>query len=165
MWFLPGKSKLNVRVATTKYHDEGINESNTALPLHSTTRVRVEAVGRQLLLFLNDTLDSYAYVSSARKFGSATLYTSNPWESSAMAVIGNVKMNPIFKFSIDIKSNLVPGLVALKKTTVPQNYSLSFNITPTAIYPAFSNILHYTQDGTTLWGPGGRIPGTFLYFT
>ena len=43
-------------------------------------------------------------------------------------------------------------------TIVPQNFSLSFDLTPTGIVSSWSSIIHYSGDGSDS-GPSGRIPG------
>ena len=49
-----------------------------------------------------------------------------------------------------------------EKVSVPQNYSLSFDVYPTGIIPQYGNLLHYTKDNTNA-GPGGRVPGNFSH--
>ena len=43
---------------------------------------------------------------------------------------------------------------------VPEDYSLSFDITPTGTYSEWSSIIHYSGDKTDM-GPKGRIPCIF----
>ncbi len=62
-----------MRVATTSNSDEGIGGSTSSLPIHATTTVRVEAFGRDVLLYLNNTFDSKVTVSVDRISRAATL--------------------------------------------------------------------------------------------
>jgi hypothetical protein len=94
IWFLPGSSKLTVRVSTTANGNDG-TDSIAALPLHATTNVRVEAFGRDVYLYLNNTLDTMITLSADRIFGPATLYVSDPWYTPASASIGSIYMNSL----------------------------------------------------------------------
>ena len=86
---------MHVRVATKSSGHEGIDASTGSLPLNATTNVRVEAFGRTLLLFFNNTFDSMVTVSADRISGAATLYISDPWHPPASASIGSYQMNSI----------------------------------------------------------------------
>ena len=88
---------MQVRVATTANPNEGINIGHVALPLNAITKVRVEAYGRDLYLFLNDTLDSYARVSAPRIHGSAKLYVTGPFPAPAKGQIRGINMKPLNK--------------------------------------------------------------------
>ena len=95
IWFLPGTTKLLVRVATTANNNDGIESSVASLPLNEITNVRVEAFGRTVFLFLNNKLDSMKTLSADRISGAATLYISDPWYSPANADIGSIKMETL----------------------------------------------------------------------
>ena len=86
---------MNVRVSTKTNVDEGIGSSKKTLPFGSTTRVRVDALGRQLLLYLNESLDSNVTVSSERIFGDALLYVSDPWNPAMSGTISPISMTTL----------------------------------------------------------------------
>ena len=162
IWFVGGTTKLHVRVATTTNVNDGIWASISALPLNATTNVRVEAFGRDVFLFLNNSVDSMVTVSADRIFGEATLYVSDPWHSAAPASVGSIQMKSITGLSEvagrDFSGSLWKYAVR-ERTTVPANFALSFDIKPFKISPEWTSIIHYTKDKTNA-GPGGRIPGT-----
>ena len=81
-----------MRVATKSNVNEGIDASITSLPLNAITKVRVEAFGRQVALYLNDTLDSNVTVSADRNCGYGKLYISNPWHEPAKANISSIQI-------------------------------------------------------------------------
>ncbi len=151
-----------MRVATTTNTNEGIGASTASLPLNATTNVRVEAFGRTLLLFFNNTFDSMVTVSADRIFGAATLYISNPWYAPALASISSIQMKSISSLSVSTAgafNGLLTKLAVYETTTVPANFSLSFDIKPLGVSLYQTNIIHYSMDNTDM-GPGGRIPGT-----
>ncbi len=84
-----------MRVATHGNVGEGIDASANPLPLNATTKVRVEGNGRQVSLYLNDTLDSTVTVSADRRPGYGTLYISNPWHEPAIAFISTIRMKSL----------------------------------------------------------------------
>ena len=84
-----------MRVATANNTNDGIGASIASLPLNATTNVRVEAFGRDVLLYLNNTLDSKVTVSADRISGAATLYISDPWYTPASASFGSYQMKSI----------------------------------------------------------------------
>ena len=84
-----------MRVATATNRDDGIGSSIASLPLNAITNVRVEAFGRDVVLYLNNTLDAKVTVSADRIFGEATLYVSNPWYTPASASFGSYQMKSI----------------------------------------------------------------------
>ena len=163
IWFVPGTTKLYVRVATTSNSDEGIGGSTSSLPINATTTVRVEAFGRDVLLYLNNTFDLKVTVSADRISGAATLYISDPWYTPASASIGSIQMKSIS--ALTATATNFNGLLSQKAvnevTTVPANYALSFDIKPIGTVSGWGSIIHYTQDKTDL-GPKGRIPGMYL---
>ena len=71
---MAGTTKLHIRVSTLNKANAGIFASIGSLPLHATTNVRVEALGREVFLFLNNSFDSMASLSADRIFGAATLF-------------------------------------------------------------------------------------------
>ena len=150
--------------ATNKSVNEGISSSFSALPINCLTKVRVEAVGRDVHLYLNNTLDSAVQLSSERVFGDAILYVSDPWHPAAVGSISSINMVPITSMTQAIVSHsstsTLRRFLTYTRTNIPENYSISFDITPTGIVSSWANILRYTKDNTNA-GPGGRIPGTY----
>ena len=148
-----------MRVATKSNVNEGIDASTGSLPLNATTNVRVEAFGRALLLFFNNTFDSMVTVSADRFSGAATLYISDPWHIPASASIGSYQMKSITALTPTASNfnGLLSQLAVNEPTIVPANFALSFDIKPLGVSPGWSNIIHYSKDKTNM-GPAGRIP-------
>jgi hypothetical protein len=132
--------------------DEGFI-SNASLPLNKLTKVRLEAVGNDIFLFLNNKLDSTITVTGKRQFGDATLYVSAPWYNPALATVENVKMENITEITTGFEigdsnlnyfeqSTITKNRIGLK-TIVPPNYTLSFNIKPSTQVREFGNIVKY----------------------
>jgi len=161
IWFAPGTTKLLVRVATSNDANEGITSSVRSLPLKAKTSVRVEAVGKEVRLFLNNTLDSRVSVSADRLYGKATAYVSDPWVTPAKASIASINLSSINSFTSvpvsDVNGPLTSG-AAFEKTTVPQNFSLSFDLTPTEIIGSHQSIIQYSGDGSRF----SRMPAIFF---
>ena len=112
-----------MRVATTFNWNVGI-DSTGSLPLNATTNVRVEAFGRTLLLYFNNTFDSMVTVSADRISGAATLYISSPWNTPASAIIGSYQMKSITALTVSTGSGVFNGrltkLAVYEETTVPK---------------------------------------------
>ena len=66
----------------------------TPLPMHQTTNVRVEAIGRSWALYLNNTIDNYVILSADRFSGPATLRVGSKGTLS-VASIGPIQMTPM----------------------------------------------------------------------
>ena len=114
---------------------------------------------------MNDTLDYAVQLSSQRVYGEAILYVGDPWHPSAGASISPIIMEPICELTHDPIHNTaspLSRLLTFTKTTIPENYSLSFDFTTTNTSSVWSNILQYTKDNTNA-GPGGRIPGNLCF--
>jgi hypothetical protein len=96
IWFDKDSTKLSIGLTTsTNMDNEGIADSKLSLPLNATTNVRVEAVGRNVSLFLNNSFDSMVTVSADRISGEAILYAPNPWSLPAVASIGSIQMKSL----------------------------------------------------------------------
>ena len=152
---------MHVRVATILNGNEGIGGSIGSLPLNATTNVRVEAFGRALLLFFNNTFDSMVSVSADRISGAATLYISNPWSKTALASISSIQMKSISSLSVStagVFNGRLTKLAVYETTTVPANFNLTFKIIPTGSFGLLANIIHYSKDNTNM-GAEGQIPG------
>ena len=153
-----------MRVATATNGNEGIASSILSLPLNATTNVRVEAVGRDVFLFFNNTFDSMVTVSADRIFGEATLYASNPWNTPASASIESIQMKSISSLSVSTAKDfngLLTKSAVYETTIVPANFALSFDIKPFGTVSGLANIIHYTKDKTN----AGGITGMFLAYT
>ncbi len=164
IFFRPGSTRLAVRVATKNNVNEGIWASDRSLPVNATTSVRVEAFGRDVLLFLNNTFDSKVSVSADRVFGAATLHISNPWYTPALASISSIQMKSISSLSVStagVFNGLLTKLAVYETTTVPANFNLTFKIKPIRSFGLLANIIHYSKDNTNI-GPEGQIPGMSL---
>lgn len=139
--------------------------SENSLPLRATTNVRIEAIGREVRIILNGTIDSRIALSSDRftiTKPKPMLYVSSYTRvhKPAVANIGSIEMNQISTFSVDAPTNLIQGFVS-KTIDVPQNYSLSFDIRPSHMLNGWSNILHYYENNARD-RQGAKMPGTFL---
>ena len=100
---------MSLRVGSD-FNGDGL-DSITPLPLHQTTHVRFEALGSDIVLFLNYTADNAETLYGVRHSGKAALFVSSPWYPSALAIIGSIQMTPISTFSYfspDIGSHIGP---------------------------------------------------------
>jgi hypothetical protein len=151
-----------VRVATLTNVNAGIVASVRSLPLNTTTNVRVEAFGIEVLLFLNNSFDSMVTVSS-RVSGEATLFVPNPWSTAALATIGSIEMIPILRKTFYAASSSFNGplskAVVREITPITPNFTLSFDIKPSGIVPSMASILHFIESGSLDLGAAGRMPG------
>ena len=103
---------MHVRVGTNINHNDGL-DSVASLSLNRTTYVRVEAVGSNVALYLNNKLDSSIILSGVRVSGQATLYVPDPWYSPALASIASIQMKPISALKPSI-SAIKPSISAIK---------------------------------------------------
>ena len=130
--------------------------------MNAKTNVRIEAVGKELTLFLNNSFEGYVRVSADRVSGDATVYVSDPWHPSASANLGNIKMTEINGKTSSRPVSAINGAFkqgsALEKTVVPADYALSFDVTPLGVDQHWGNIIHYSGDESNA-GPKGRMPG------
>ena len=115
---------MHVRVSTTADWNEGIAASVNSLPIRCETRVRVEAVGRILKLYLNDTLDSTVILRGDRLYGLSKLYVSNPWDISANARIKFVSMEEKYSI-ISYDGPLIEGATK-QEGYLPVNFNITF---------------------------------------
>lgn len=76
------------------------SKSNLQLPKGKVSHVRVEAIEREVRLYLNNALASKPeHLPTDRAFGASTLYVASPWEPVANATISRINLVPITKFS------------------------------------------------------------------
>ena len=158
---LGGTTRLFIRVATTANSNDGL-ESSANLPVNATTNVRLEAVGRELMLFFNNSFDAYTALSADRISGNATVYVSDPWHLPASANLAGIKMTEKKIITAIPPVSAVNGALkkgsGLEKTVVPADYALSFDITPLGVIHHWGSIIHYSGDELN-YSPKGRMPG------
>jgi hypothetical protein len=149
--FLPNTNNLHIRFSGVGYGDSGL--TNVLLPTNSTTQVQVNAVGVSIEVLLNGTVTQYMDLPGARTTGHAVLHISDPWWSPANATISNVSLLPISSLTplLDIENTLINTPTQLVprrmgKVYIPQNYSLSFEITPKGIIVDHSSVMHFTKN-------------------
>jgi hypothetical protein len=123
--------------------------------------VKVEAVGREMAIFLNNTLTEFKIFSSDRFSGNATVFVSSPWYRPALASISSMNMKAISSLSghssFDYSGPIIPKVI-LEKVFVPTDYAFTFDITPHSIVSETSSVIHFSLDGSDT-GPKGRSPG------
>ena len=88
--------------------------------MNAKTNVRFEAVGTEIRLFLNNTLDGFATVSGERYSGAATVFVSDPWYTPASALISSIKMTAISRTSTILTTSVVDQ-TAMTTTTITEN--------------------------------------------
>ena len=134
--------------------------------MNQITNVQVVAFGKEVFLFLNNTLDIMKVVTGDRDFGTGTLFLSESTfgYGAALGSIDSLRMTPIsgspFGRANDLNGPL-SKVAAYETTNVPENYSLSFSITPTGTASDWSSIIHYSGDKSDV-GSKGRMPGIFF---
>ena len=137
--------------------------SSVELRPNQTTNVKLLAFGNEVFLYLNNDFDNMMVVKGVRGFGAVALFLSELNSNPALASIDSLRMTGIsgspFGRVNDLKGPLYK-VAAYETTSVPENYSLSFNITPTGIKSDWSSIIHYSGDKSDA-GPRGRMPGIF----
>ena len=120
----------------------------------------MEAFGRDIFLYLNNSLDTMATVSADRISGPASHYGSDPWWPSAQASISSIQMGTLssktFKTASEFNGPL-SKLAVYQTTTVPANFSLSFDIKPFGTVSGLASIIHYCQNNAYV----GRMPGMY----
>jgi len=108
--------------------------SKTMLTPATETQIRVEVYGRDVYLFLNNTLDGYVQTLSdpiAGSVGPASLFLADTCNPPANAVLKSIAMQPLSSPSYvqqERDAPLVP-LGYFNKTILPENYSMSFSLT------------------------------------
>ena len=152
---------MHVRVGTDKDWNDGL-DSISPLQSNQTTNVRLEVDGPIVILYLNNTQDNFVVLKGVRSSGQATFYVSNPWHTPALASIGSIQMTPLIAMPpvkpSDFNGPLSRVAAFEENVIVPENYSLTFNITPTGTTSDWSSIIHYSGDKSDA-GPRGRMPG------
>lgn len=140
-------------ISSTTYY--GFDSENS-LPPYSKTAVRLDAIGRELYLYLNGTLDLKIIVPSDRIFGNASLYVSDSPSISKypnMIELSNTDPATFPNALYPLAQQTIPSYTV----TIPTNYNITFDLTPTGIQSNWSNILQYSQDNTDASGIPGLI--------
>lgn len=68
--------------------------STKSLPLGATTTVSIIAYRQSIKLYLNGSLSQQFPSYGFRSYGTASLYTSTPWSSAAVAHLGGLSLVP-----------------------------------------------------------------------
>ena len=101
----PNTLFLHVRFSTVNNLEEGLEIYNP-LTANATTTVRVEAVGKMVSVYYNDTLQKSVLLQGNRMSGYADRYINNdPLFATAKATINKVEMKSITDFSDPLKTN------------------------------------------------------------
>ena len=156
--------------------------------MNELTNVRIEAVGRDVYIFYNNSLVTVMMFKGERISGTAYVMLSDPWHSPANAVISSISMVEIEEFSsrpasdyagrFSMSKTLVSSISTLsetkvqkitkmgfyERTTVPSDYSLSFDLVPMGIVPGWSSIIHYAKDFNNLNAWRGQNLGMYIYY-
>jgi hypothetical protein len=117
--FYSNTSRIGVRFYNPRTHTfEGLGAAYPSLPLNCTTRVRIEVVGRYLMVFQNNTLSGMRALNFTRFFGNtldgkpnplsllsgnATVMLSGASQPAANASISSIRMSPLIS-SIRVNS-------------------------------------------------------------
>jgi hypothetical protein len=139
----------------------GIDSNN--LPMDAKTRVEIEALGNQVMLYFNGTFAGSVVTPSPRLSGEAYLFASDLWYPPANAVISNYELKEIDQSRLTVPSAEWSTEVKLTsrnfgKVTLPENFELSFDITPLGLVQGWASIIHFSKDGQDA-NRGSRIPG------
>jgi hypothetical protein len=162
IYVIPSSSRLHVRVGSDQSPNGGMD--TMALPMNQTTFVQLQAIGAEVSLFFNGTLAGFYEAPGTRFSGSAYHYVSNTWHAPAPALLSSIQMLPTTATSVRLATSQVSNGQKTKptyrgKVNVPSNYVLSFNITPSGINHAWTNIMHFTKDNTD----GSRMPSIYFW--
>ena len=129
--------------------------SSKELPLNAQTNVRVEAFGRDIYLFLNDSFDSMISATKERYYGNVTFININPLVNDFIIPINSspfsmtpITSNPLIRQGkVDSFNGTILKLAHYETKIVPANFSLSFNIKPTGNQSSWSNVIHLVGVG------------------
>jgi hypothetical protein len=155
IWFVPGTTELHVRTGTDVNWSEGFDQT-PALPLDVATVVTIQTAGKIVRVSYNAKDVAMIVLKGTRLTGMADLYASStlPGHLVPDALFGKFSLVartgelPIPTFLIDVAPmvvNTYGGIV-----NVPADWTLSFQITPQAISPGWTNVLWLMDKDTTL---------------
>jgi hypothetical protein len=145
----------------------GIGSTTKSLQLNSNTRVTVTFNERALKVYLNDTLDSSFWLPGTRYFGLSACYAGDPWSPPALAKFSNVTLStfpetPSIPVALNGQDYKLSQGNLVGQVFVPQDFSLSFNLTPTGVIGDWASIFHCTANGENNGGKGARNPGIWF---
>lgn len=86
-------TRIMVSYRTTNIYEDIL--SSSSLSLNYITRVRLEAVGRYRMLYVNDSLAAIRASNISHIFGNATVFLSSPWSPPASASISLIQMSSL----------------------------------------------------------------------
>ena len=100
---------------------------------------------------------------------SVGLYASSPWEETAAAEIRNLVVAPpaILPVRYYPSSSYASGFILTSGNLIgvialPAQYTVSFDLMPTADGSGYRSIVHLTATGGNMNGAGSRLPGIWL---
>jgi uncharacterized protein (DUF427 family) len=157
VWFVPGTTSLFIRTGTDYSFDEGFART-PALPLNLATVVTIETAGKIVRVSYNGKVVAATVLQGNRLIGVANLYASTtlPGYVAPNALFGKFSMFmrvgklPLPSYLIDVAPmavNAYGGIV-----NVPADWTLSFQITPQAIAPGYTNVLWFMDKDTNADG-------------
>jgi hypothetical protein len=127
----------------------------TELPLRCRTAVILDAYGSTIRVSYNRTVVALLKSSEARIARSVYLYFSNKWNIPAKAVFGRLTIGDQSQKKAEIlneKASLsLPGISRLRAdaypctTTIPQNYTMTFDVKPLGAFNNWGNLFHFTM--------------------
>ena len=140
LWFLPGSTQIFFVYSGSDSVAELIP---TSLPLDAETKISIETQGGVIQLRLNETTILLKH-SPNRPSGPSILYLSDPMYGLPNAQLGLFKIESLQRLtpvSTDLLLN--PRTVTSRYfglVDIPKDYTVSFEITPTAISQALTNL-------------------------
>lgn len=158
LWFLPGSTRLSFRFSTISGTTDGF-DSVKSLPIGSETKVTISVFGSLFQLYLNGTSAQNITLSSQRRFGNAYLYISNQWQASAIAILNNFLLTPLYHNQME--PNFAPNATSQATLFVPVNYKLSCIIIPLANHSQLSNAFFFSQNQYDM-GPSSMMPSLWF---
>ena len=142
-------TKLNVTVGGIGKPYQGIFMSYSELKIDATTNVRVEAIGRELRLYLNNQLDSVAFLAAPRVLGDSD--SANP---APFTIVTSVYSISKFANKLHTTTSAISRFLTYNSTLIPQKFFISFDVTPKK---TDGNILRCVSAS------GSLIVGTLFY--
>ncbi len=125
--------------------------------------VSADRISGAATLYNSSPWDPPALASISSIQTKSTRYGSDPWWPSAQASISSIQMTTLsskaFKTASDFNGPL-SKLAVYQKTTVPANFSLSFDIKPFKTVSRLASIIHYCKNNTDIENVG-RMPGMY----
>lgn len=172
IFFRPDSTLLTIHLGTLQNALWGI-EPTTSLPTKQTTRVRILVFGKTAKVYFNQTLVGVSRTFDERPSGIASVYITNPWNEPAYARLTlfsfrEITADPFVEhpleetFRLMVKGKSLVRNKFLDTVEVPQNFNLSFSITPTGTVSTWANIMHFSKSGSNCCESGSRMPAVFF---